>query len=445
MRLRLQVVGWVLGSLLSGMLSLVGQAQVANRRCAPTVPVPQDRWRGEYFANRDLQGEPALVRDDGVADVYFDWGLKAPSPDCGLPVDDFAVRWTRVTAFAPGTYRFTVTADDGVRLRIDDQLVIDEWHDQALLTKSADVDLTGGAHRIVLEYYEHFGSASVRFNWTRTPCLAQVAVDRWRGEYFPNRELHGQPTLVSDDGAGFLDFTWGLNGPNARCLSVNDNFSVRWTRTFAFAPGVYRFKVKADDGVRLYVDKQLKLDQWQPQMAEHVVDVDLSAGNHQIVLEYFEQFGSAQINLRWERHPCLASVPPEHWKGEYFAGAELTGAPVQIRDEGAADLAVRFAQAVAANTCLNRDEFAVRWTRKTAFGLGVYRFTVESRERVRVLLDDEKLLDQWQEPKASPTTIEVTLPAGTHKLTVEYAKLPGEGALRFNWEKVARAAQPVKR
>lgn len=429
----------------TGTAQTSGQTTDARRRCAPPVPVPQDRWRGEYFANRELSGEPALVRDDGIADLFFDWGLRTPGADCGLPADGFSVRWSRVTAFAPGTYRFTVTADDGVRLRVDDQLVIDEWHEQASLTKSADVTLSGGAHRIVLEYYEQFGSAAVRFNWTRTPCLAKVAIDRWRGEYFPNRDLSGEATLVSDDGAGFLDFDWGLNGPDARCLAVKDNFSARWTRTFAFAPGVYRFKLNADDGVRLFIDKQLKLERWTAQMAEHFVDVELSAGNHQIVLEYFEQFGSAKVGLRWERHPCLAAVPPENWKGEYFAGPEPSGAPALVRNEGAADLSLRFGAASPVAACLNRDEFAARWTRKLAFGLGVYHFTVESRERVRLWLDDEKLLDQWQEPKASPTTIEVTLPAGTHKLTIEYAKLPGEGALRFNWEKVARAAAPTKR
>jgi len=378
------------------------------------------------------------VRDEGVADLFFDWGLNSPAPGCGLGGDEFSVRWMRVAAFAPGTYRFTVTADDGMRLRVDDQLVLDEWHPQAMLTKTADVELTGGTHRIVLEYFEQFGSAAVRFNWSRTPCLAKVAIDRWRGEYFPNRDLSGPPTFVSDDGAGFLDFDWGLNGPDSRCLSVKDNFSARWTRTFAFAPGVYRFKVNADDGVRLYVDKQLRLDRWTAQMAEHTIDIELTAGNHQIVLEYFEQFGSAAVGLRWEQHPCLATVPAEHWKGEYFAATDLSGAPVQVRDDGDSALEAFFGKQRATSRCLTSDEFAVRWTRKLALGPTPYRITVESRERVRVWLDEEKLIDQWQEPKASPTSIEINVPAGTHKLTVEYAKLPGEGGVRLTWEKGAR-------
>jgi hypothetical protein len=434
----------ILLTVLSGYWSLTVQAQSANRRCVPPVPVPQDRWRGEYFANRELSGTPVLVRDEGVGDLFFDSGLNAPDKECGVPVDDFSVRWARVAAFAPGTYRFSVTADDGVRVKIDDRVVIDEWHEQAMPTRSADVDLTGGAHRIVIEYFEHLGSAALKFNWSRTPCLAKVTIDHWRGEYFANRELSGPPLLVSDDGVGLLDFDWGLAGPSATCLTLADNFSARWTRTFAFAPGFYRFKVNADDGVRLFIDKQLKLDQWTPQRGEHIVEVELSGGNHQLVLEYFEQYGSAEVGLRWERHPCLATVAADHWKGEYFAASDLTGALLQIRDEGDGPLELAFGKARGRQRCLDREEFSARWTRKVTFANGIYRFTVEARERVRFLLDGETLVDQWQEPKASPTFVDVTVPAGNHRLTLEYAKVPGDSAVRLRWEAVARAL-PLKR
>src|SRR5205085_12042335 len=134
----------------------------------------------------------------------------------------------------------------------------------------------------------------------------------------------------------------------------------------------------------------------------------------------------------------------EHWKGEYFASADLSGAPLLVRDDGEGELQLSFGKQRGQAGCLNREDFSARWTRKVAFGTGTYRFTVESRERVRVLLDNEKLIDQWQEPKSSPTTIEAALVAGTHRLTVEYAKQSGEGAVRLFWEGVTRAA-PVKR
>ena len=55
-------------------------------------------WKGEYWANPGLSGEPALVRNDGAID--FDWGHDAPTPE--LPADRFSVHWTRVAVLEEG-------------------------------------------------------------------------------------------------------------------------------------------------------------------------------------------------------------------------------------------------------------------------------------------------------------------------------------------------------
>ena len=99
-------------------------------------------WKGEYYPNPDLLGVPVLVRDDAVID--FQWGIEAPAP--GLPVDGFAVRWSRGVTFETGTYRFFLRADDGIRLWIDGVMVLDEWHDSTVTTYAADVDLGAGVH-----------------------------------------------------------------------------------------------------------------------------------------------------------------------------------------------------------------------------------------------------------------------------------------------------------
>ena len=80
-------------------------------------------WKGEYFANPRLEGEPALVRND--EDINFNWGTGAPSPQ--IPADNFTVRWTQSITFSEGAYRFKARADDGVRVWVDDRLIIDAW------------------------------------------------------------------------------------------------------------------------------------------------------------------------------------------------------------------------------------------------------------------------------------------------------------------------------
>jgi hypothetical protein len=170
-----------------------------------------------------------------------------------------------------------------------------------------------------------------------------------------------------------------------------------------------------------------------------------------MVVEYFEHAGSALLEFNWELHPCLANIPSDHWRGEYFESPNLTddfsGSAALVRDEGQKELEVNLPRNFTgrANTmCLTREAFTVRFTRKLAFGSGTYKFTLASRQRARFLLDGEKLLDQWQGNSAQPAVIEATLTPGNHQLVVEYGKDAGDGAVSLNWEPVIRAL-PVKR
>jgi sugar lactone lactonase YvrE len=118
-------------------------------------------WRGEYFANRWLAERPVLIRQDAAID--FNWG--GGSPGTGVPADNFSARWQRYVSFDAGTYRFTVFTDDGVRLWVDDKLLIEAWQYPQVATFSADISLTQGYHQVRLEYYEAGGSAAVRLSW----------------------------------------------------------------------------------------------------------------------------------------------------------------------------------------------------------------------------------------------------------------------------------------
>ena len=62
--------------------------------------------------------------------------------------------------------------------------------------------------------------------------------------------------------AAFLNFDFGTGSPGAACGLSAEYFSARWTRTVNFGAGLYRFSVTGDDGVRVYVGGQLKIDKW---------------------------------------------------------------------------------------------------------------------------------------------------------------------------------------
>jgi len=107
-----------------------------------------------------------IVRDDGDNFLNFDIGDGSPGAACGVGADNFSVIWYRRINVPPGNYRFTVTVDDGVRLRIDGNLIIDKWFAQAPTTYTANVYIGRGDHIIALDYFEAGGGALARLNWT---------------------------------------------------------------------------------------------------------------------------------------------------------------------------------------------------------------------------------------------------------------------------------------
>jgi beta-glucosidase len=130
-----------------------------------TSPGGEPGLKAEYFSNQDLKGPPALARTD--RHVHFDWGEGSFAAD--EPIDHFSVRWTGY--FVPkesGDYQFFTSADDGVRLFIDDQIGIDDWtpHSQTMDTVARHLE-GGKPYKIRLEYFEDVGSAIVGFGVTR--------------------------------------------------------------------------------------------------------------------------------------------------------------------------------------------------------------------------------------------------------------------------------------
>ncbi|RIK35513.1 MAG: hypothetical protein DCC55_30085 [Chloroflexi bacterium] len=136
---------------------------------APTpTAVSGQSWQGSYYANPDLRGDPVLVRAD--AEIHFYWGTGSPDP--ALPNDEFSVRWQRSLWFESGLYRFTVEVDDGVRLFVDGNLLLESWRRGERRVLSLDYPMQAGQHTVQLDYFEHAGDALIILNWHRLSDLA---------------------------------------------------------------------------------------------------------------------------------------------------------------------------------------------------------------------------------------------------------------------------------
>lgn len=120
--------------------------------------------KGEYFANKDLQGAPAATRLD--AQLNFDWYTNSPVPE--LPTDNFSARWTgSIVAPTSGTYQLGARADDAVRVYLDDKLLVENWHDGNAKTFTKPVEMEANrAYKIRIEYYERYANATAKLVWT---------------------------------------------------------------------------------------------------------------------------------------------------------------------------------------------------------------------------------------------------------------------------------------
>jgi hypothetical protein len=123
---------------------------------------------GEYFANMDLSGTPVVVRTD--AGVNFLWN--SGSPAAGIPAENWSARWTgTLMALKSGEYTFCLYADDGCRLFIDDQSVIDHWSlDSGNDPHTGKVNLVAGQHyRFRVEYFQATGNDDIQLSWQVPP------------------------------------------------------------------------------------------------------------------------------------------------------------------------------------------------------------------------------------------------------------------------------------
>jgi hypothetical protein len=171
---------------------------ISGNNCIATVP--SANWKGEYYNNRTLTASPIMVRDDGINSINFDWGGGSPSTSCGLGVDNFSARWTRTVSFASGTYRFSATGDDGIRLYVDGGLKVDKWIDQPETTYQADVPLSAGNHTLTFEYYDSGGGAVARLSWTAvTDSIPTISGYSWN-----TTPTAGQPFNGTISGANFV-------------------------------------------------------------------------------------------------------------------------------------------------------------------------------------------------------------------------------------------------
>jgi len=267
-----------------------------------------DQWRDQpattYTATRTVSAGEHEVKveyyergGDAVAQVSWT-GATAPAPTVSALTPNSA------TAGGPA---FTLTVD-GANFVTGTSVL---WNGASRATTfvsatrvttaiaAADIAAAGA---VPVSVKNPDGQTSNALTFTVNPAGGSCPTGQFFAQYFSNVTLTAPATRTACETAVNYDF--GAGGPAG--LPV-DNFSARWTGQFTFAAGTFTFTARADDGIRVFVDGVAIIDQWHDQPATtFTAPVTLTAGTHEVKIEYYEKGGDAVAQVSW----AATGAPP---------------------------------------------------------------------------------------------------------------------------------------
>lgn len=119
-------------------------------------------WTAQYWNNPDLSGPP--VASSSVSRLNFNWGFGTPDP-ARIMADNFSARFTRAIYSSGGVYRFYVQHDDGVRVSLDGQPLLDAYGNVGDRLSAFDAYIAPGSHTLAVDYVERGGIARLKLNF----------------------------------------------------------------------------------------------------------------------------------------------------------------------------------------------------------------------------------------------------------------------------------------
>ncbi|GGF29133.1 glycoside hydrolase family 3 N-terminal domain-containing protein [Flavobacterium limi] len=169
-----QVVGKTANVVYEEGVPLIVKGQAIPSKYLFTSDGSQNGLKGEYFNNRNLEGTPVLTRID--SQLEFDWPW---APGDGVNVDDFSIRWT---GYIQSDKSFDgwlgLSSDDGIRMWVDDELVIDNWSKGAtsIVTTPKNIE-AGKKYKVRIEMWEGGWGARAHLRWNLEKVNMQPAID----------------------------------------------------------------------------------------------------------------------------------------------------------------------------------------------------------------------------------------------------------------------------
>lgn len=282
-------------------------------------PPPSGSWNVTYYngTNFDQQCGSEMIYDTFV---FKDWGNDKPSSGCNS--DNWSARFTRRINFDAGSYNFGLFSDDWSKIKIGNDTVVNKWPPASQVYEGRQLD--GGDYDVTIEFADTLGAAKIAAWWWGPGYIVrreEQDPNKWYAQYWGNKDLSWDSIVRVNEEFGPINHNWDLEGPGYG-LPV-DGFSSRIEREKVFFHcGSYRFTIMSDDGYRFYIDDKEYLSAWSDGIHSEDQSFDMDTGFHKIMIEQYENKGSAAIRLNWFGNSLCDGVELFD-KEEYGEGAKI--------------------------------------------------------------------------------------------------------------------------
>ncbi|MBC7784032.1 MAG: discoidin domain-containing protein [Burkholderiales bacterium] len=359
---------------------------------------------GQYFANTDLSGNPRGRTDQNV---NFDWNREAPIE--GLKRTDFSVRWTGlVTPQVSGAHTFITRSDDGVRVWVNGQLLINNWSDHAETTDQGKISLRAGeSYTLEMDYYQKSGLATAMLLWSVLGAPAQVIPTETFTPRPAAAAVAPSELKASSDSTTTIDLTWTdpSDGSNGFIVERSEN-------------GVdYKQIATLGVGATKHTDKNVALG-----MLYFYRVTATGSKTQSAAIATGPVTPQPPSGVAGDGHGLLGT----YYNGKAFEDLVLTRVDPQLDFD--------WGQNAPADK-LGKTKYSVLWTGQIrAAESGKYTIYTSSDDGVRMWIGDKRIINNYSDHAVTTDSAEVSLEAGQrYDVAIQYYNDALSGTLKLFW------------
>jgi len=361
--------------------------------------VPFGDWIVYYYNNSNLSGVPAstqTMNGDGKS-LKVDYGWGAPAK--GVKKDYFSASYSTAQVLEPGEYVVKTKVDNGFKLIIDGEVVLDRWDSKNYNSTEENIIKVDNinnskTHRIRIEYKDNTNEANLDFSMV--PVKDKLSEKEWLMLYYPNETLSQSSKGTKLGLNPTISFNWNYDSPSG---ISKDHFSAKAMKKIQGGSDYFIHTI-ADDGVKVKVDNKTYLDKWKDAWGKdgQALLTDLSTGTHTATVEYKE--------VRNQAFLYADILKLGQWKAYYYNNEELTGNPVKA--ETLSGEGLELSQDYSTNrpsSGIDRDHFSTKYVTAERIKAGKYVIRAKADDGIKVIVDGETVINRWSNSKYKENAI----------------------------------------